>query len=66
MLEILLKDYKNLCENRKIISYISDESEAIQNEMSELVDFAKKNGLSISRCGNCGSLVQGTAGHVDA
>ena len=66
MLEILLKDYKNLCENRKIISYISEESEAIQNEMSELVDFAKKNGISISRCGNCGSLVQGTAGHVDA
>ena len=66
MLEILLKDYKNLCENRKIISCISDESEAIQNEMSELADFAKKNGISISRCGNCGSLVQGTAGHVDA
>lgn len=66
MLEILLKDYENLCENRKVISCISEESEAIKTEMSQLVDFAKKNGISVSRCDNCGSLVQGTAGHVDA
>lgn len=65
-LKNLLNLYKKYSDLMDIISYIAEDEEAVKNEMSKIEKYAIKNGISISRCDNCGSLVQGTVGHVDA
>lgn len=65
-LENLLKVYENFRQISMVNTQLTDEANQLKIEMSELERYALDHGISISRCGNCGSLVQGTAGHVDA
>ena len=65
-LENLLKVYENFRQISMVNTQLTDEANQLKIEMSELERYAIDHGISISRCGNCGSLVQGTAGHVDA
>ena len=65
-LKNLLKVYENFRQIYMLTSELTDEANQLKTEMSQLEQYAIEHGISVSRCGNCGSLVQGTAGHVDA
>ena len=65
-LKNLLKVYNKFRQIYMITSELTDEANQLKTEMSQLEQYAIEHGISVSRCGNCGSLVQGTAGHVDA
>ena len=65
-LENLLKVYEKFRQIYMITAELTDEANQLKTEMSQLEQYAIDHGISVSRCGNCGSLVQGTAGHVDA
>ena len=65
-LKNLLKVYEKFSEIYMLNSELTDEANQLKTEMSQLEQYAIEHGIAISRCGNCGSLVQGTAGHVDA
>ena len=65
-LENLLKVYENFRQIYMLNTQLTDEANQLKTEMSQLEQYAIEHGISVSRCGNCGSLVQGTVGHVDA
>ena len=65
-LKNLLKVYENFRQISMINTSLTDEANQLKTEMLQLEQYAIEHGISVSRCGNCGSLVQGTAGHVDA
>lgn len=63
-LKILGNSFEELVEISNIISSLSGRAEELENESSEIQEYARENGISISKCDNCGALVQGVAGHV--
>lgn len=63
-LKILGNQFQNLVDISGIINRFREDSLALEKEGSELQDYARENGISISRCENCGALVQGVVGHV--
>ena len=63
-LKILGNSFKELADISNTISSLTERSEELENESLQIQDYARENGISISKCDNCGALVQGVAGHV--
>lgn len=63
-LKILGNSFKELVDISNIISSLTERSEELGNESLQIQEYARENGISISKCDNCGALVQGIAGHV--
>lgn len=63
-LKILGNSFKELAEISNTISSLTERSEELENESLQIQEYARENGISISKCDNCGALVQGVAGHV--
>lgn len=64
MLKILGNSFKELADISNTISSLTERSEELENESLQIQEYARENGISISKCDNCGALVQGVAGHV--
>lgn len=64
MLKILGNSFKEFADISNTISYLTERSEELENESLQIQEYARENGISISKCDNCGALVQGIAGHV--
>lgn len=58
-LKIFRNSFGELVEISNIISSLSGRAEELENESSEIQEYARENGISISKCDNCGALVQG-------
>lgn len=63
-LKILGNSFKEFADISNTISSLTERSEELENESLQIQEYARKNGISISKCDNCGALVQGIAGHV--
>ena len=63
-LKILGNSFKELADISNTISSLTERSEELENESLQIQEYARENGISISKCDNCGALVQGVAGHV--
>ena len=63
-LKILGNSFKELADISNTISSLTERSEELENESLQIQEYARENGISISKCDNCGALVQGIAGHV--
>lgn len=63
-LKILGNSFKEFADISNTISSLTERSEELGNESLQIQEYARKNGISISKCDNCGALVQGIAGHV--
>ena len=64
MLKILGNSFKEFADISNTISSLTERSEELENESLQIQEYARENGISISKCDNCGALVQGIAGHV--
>lgn len=64
MLKILGNSFKEFADISNTISSLTERSEELENESLKIQEYARENGISISKCDNCGALVQGIAGHV--
>lgn len=64
LLKILGNSFKEFADISNTISSLTERSEELENESLQIQEYARKNGISISKCDNCGALVQGIAGHV--
>lgn len=60
----LWNNFSNFVEISSVCSRLSAKKESLEKESQNIESYAIENGISISRCDNCGSLVQGVAGHV--
>lgn len=63
-LKILGNSFKEFADISNTISSLTERSEELENESLQIQEYARENGISISKCDNCGALVQGIAGHV--
>ena len=63
-LKILGNSFKEFADISNTISSLMERSEELENESLQIQEYARENGISISKCDNCGALVQGIAGHV--
>lgn len=63
-LKILGNSFKEFADISNTISSLTERSEDLENESLQIQEYARENGISISKCDNCGALVQGIAGHV--
>ena len=63
-LKILGNSFKEFADISNTISSLTERSEELENESLKIQEYARENGISISKCDNCGALVQGIAGHV--
>ena len=63
-LKILGNSFKEFADISNTISSLTERSEELENESLQIQEYARENGISISKCGNCGALVQGIAGQV--
>lgn len=63
-LKILGNSFKEFADISNTISSLTERSKELENESLQIQEYARKNGISISKCDNCGALVQGIAGHV--
>lgn len=64
VLKILGNSFKEFADISNTISSLTERSEELENESLQIQEYARENGISISKCDNCGALVQGIAGHV--
>lgn len=64
MLKILGNSFKEFADISNTISSLTERSVELENESLQIQEYACENGISISKCDNCGALVQGIAGHV--
>lgn len=64
MLKILGNSFKEFADISNTISSLTERSVELENESLQIQEYARENGISISKCDNCGALVQGIAGHV--
>ena len=63
-LKILGNSFKEFADISNTISSLTERSVELENESLQIQEYARENGISISKCDNCGALVQGIAGHV--
>lgn len=63
-LKILGNSFKEFADISNTISSLTERSVELENESLQIQEYARENGISISKCNNCGALVQGIAGHV--
>lgn len=63
-LKILGNSFKEFADISNTISSLTERSEELENESLQIQEYARENGIFISKCDNCGALVQGIAGHV--
>ena len=63
-LKILGNSFKEFANISNTISSLTERSVELENESLQIQEYARENGISISKCDNCGALVQGIAGHV--
>lgn len=63
-LKILGNSFKEFADISNTIGSLMERSEELENESLQIQEYARENGISISKCDNCGALVQGIAGHV--
>ena len=63
-LKILENQLKDFSEIDSVYGYLIAEKEKLDMEVEEIESYALENNIAISKCENCGTLVQAVAGHV--
>lgn len=63
-LKNLYNEFQNFSEISGLCSSLAEEEDKVKLATAKIEAYAQENGIAISKCDNCGALVQGVAGHV--